>query len=447
MGQKIPTQSKRRSHLQRALSGFTAIAMILPTSVGARELSDQQQIVASLQENVPTCIPSGYQSPANPNLPPISNCTTCKQSLEEAIKGVTDKYPGLVAKSKAADAKASTNAATTAAATTGKQDTSQGSTQNVKSGAVTGLNIKAGAATELSAAGKACAKKIEGSCQVPLAQDDITKVDKATQACERIAKESAATAVEKTGSGMDMGQLAQLAGAAMQAMQAMKPNAGAESAAPSSLSQSTPTTPTIANAESSKLGGAGERIGSTVGFGGATNPSGASIAGGPSSGTFASGLASPFGAQSFEPELAESLGGSDPGSFGNASSPSVASGAGSPGGGGASGDGSGSSRLGSAEEEAARAAALAAAESAYEIGGGGGGRPAFLGLKSKSGDLELGEEGAAGDGVLGELGIDEEGDREVASDVGVNDIGDENGVTLFKVIHSKYAEIKKRGNI
>jgi hypothetical protein len=96
-------------------------------------------------------------------------------------------------------------------------------------------------------------------------------------------------------------------------------------------------------------------------------------------------------------------------------------------------------------EKAAAAAAAAAAEESYEVNsGGGGGRPSFLGLKGRS-EEDL---GAGGESVLSDLGIGEDGSRDLASaDELGGGIGEAEGETLFHVIHTKISEIKRRGSI
>jgi hypothetical protein len=300
---------------------------------------------------------------------------------------------------------------------------------------------KGNAAGNVRDAARKCSSELQGKC-TGLAAADSQRARELLENCDRIAREAGAIAAEKTGQGIDMGQLAQLAGAAAQMMGAMQPKGGAKPESGVSSAYS-PTPVAQASPSTSGLGSGQDTLGTSAGFSN-TNPTGASLKNDGAGGT---GFAGPVASRSFEPSLAAALGGTEFGAFDGAGN-GIANTTPSQGAGGGGGFGSsGASMMGDGKDPAAAAAdALNRELAGYELGagGGGGGRP-FLGLKSKSGDLgDLGGDDL-GNGLLGDLGLDD--DHEYASEGSYGDIRGEDGVTLFRVIHSKYAEMKKRGSI
>jgi hypothetical protein len=407
--------------------------------------------LSAFQENDLTCSGPGY-TPDTPNGIDPSSCKKCQQEIRKYSQEVPDQYK--ISAGKTSLAEGATSEAVVAI-TGAAEDTQSAQLAAQKEGtnvASKGLKATSEAAAELGRVAGECKAKMTESCTNQMSGQDIAKAQKVLDACDKIAKNADKTAIEKAGGGMDMASLAQLAGVAMQAMQAMKPSPkpeGSESGlSPSSSDYGKNSTPENASGSSldSKLGNAGSTsIGSTK-----TNTGGSTFGSAkpnPNGSTFGAGSGSrgaAFNSQSRAPELAESLGGTSADSKeGLAGGPSAASGSG-----GGGGNSSGASKM---EEDAAAKAAAAAAEAAYELpaggGGGGGSRPAFLGLKANSSELE-GEGEGAGEGMLGELGLEEESGRELASEESQGDgISANDGVSLFKVIHTKYADIKKRGNI
>jgi len=380
------------------------------------------------------------------------------QTVQKYSQEVPNQYTKSAGKTKASESIAQTGVNLNTKAMDKTQQDKLGTTSENGEMASTGLKASSEAAAELGRVAGECKTAMESKCK-NLDQADNAKAQKVVDACDKIAKNAVKTAAEKAGGGMDMASLAQLAGAAMQAMAAMKPSPKPES----SSGLSTPSSSDYGNNSTTPENASGSSIDNTPGAGstsiGSTNPNtGGSMIGNtksnPSGSTFTAGSGPGYGgfnAASMAPELAESLGGTSADSnegLAGGGSMAASGGASGSGGGGGGSDSSGASKM--AEDAAKAAAAAAAAEAAYELpagGGGGGGRPAFLGLKASSSEGE-GEGEGSGDGVLGELGLDEEGGRELASDESQGDgISADDGVSLFKVIHTKYADIKKRGNI
>jgi len=199
------------------------------------------------------------------------------------------------------------------------------------------------------------------------------------------------------------------------------------------------------------LGGSDKNAGGIAGFG--TKESTVSRSGTGSAGfsTGSDGFAPLSEARDFSAEASPIGGDMGFAAESGISPPSVGGGSGggfsgSAGGAGGAGNGSGASKL-SAEDRKEVAGDIGA----FEVGAGGGGRPSFLGLKSGGSEFdELGKDLGLGAGTGLDGNFDFDGDRDLASaeqgafDGGINE---EDGVSIFSVVHSKISEMKKRGSI
>ncbi len=371
----------------------------------------------------------------------MAQCTSCANHLTGTAVAGLPKIKEIVGKYTAA-----TVAGTTSVAQTGKTSAATGSQlgQTVGAEGATDTGSQSNAAREALAKEAQsifadCDKKaVDSVCNGALNQDDAQKV---SDACSSGSRDSGAVAQANGKAGSTLGEMA---GALGQAAQALGPlmqqmmqgqGAGAGSSNPYGSTVSKP-----APLASAKLSASNPAAGGSVGFG-----SGAST--GVDGTNAASGYAPAYQARSFEaePTLASSLGGSDPGSTGGASSGGVSTtGASSMGGAGSFGskDSSGASKMGEKN-----AGIMDPNNFEMPSGGSSGGRP-FLGLKSKSASLEDSASGAdTSSSFASELGLDEEGRDLASTDQLGSDIHGEESGTLFDAIRSKYSEIKKRGNI
>lgn len=418
-------------------------------SAWAVELSTLGTHVSQLQSNsqIQCPMPEYFdfvpmQKPKQPF--DMGTCNSCMSALPGEAQKVKGKFDAAVASDAAANSSSAANSATAATTSNGQAVVQQGA-QNVNgAGAKAGLQQKAANATSVSAAAKECSKSIESKCEISkLGPSASSKVQQAKQACDQLASASDAVAKEKAASSGGMGDMSQLASALGQALgplaQMMAGQQQPETPAtdPYSSGYSTPPTPVAGTS----LGNTNNPLAGTT-IGSSTSPNGAEFKAAKNNITgFTPSAASNFGPSS----------GSADSAYGNSSgggSTGMGSGAYSAGSGGTGLNSSGASMSpgGSDAEKAAAAAAAAAAGENYEVNaaGGGGSRPSFLGLKSRA-EEDL---AASGESVLGDLGLGEEGSRDLASNEELSGgIGEAEGETLFRVIHTKIAEIKKRGSI
>lgn len=371
-------------------------------------------------------------------------CTTCQKAVEAQVKAIDLARNQAITQNTAVVGAGTAGTTAVAAATSGVQQVTQtntGVTNNVGNNAQT---QRAALAKTLAQAAQTCSQKVEESCKGALAAEDMKAKQAATQGCSQIASAATANATEKAASGMTMSDLSQMAGALgqvlgplAQMMNQQKQGGDTGSNDPSNSGYSTP----ISTASGTSLGASSSQpSGTNVGN---TNPGGAEFKNSKNNITgFTPSAASHFGPGSDGYASGSGYGDSSGGGTGMGSG-SYSAGGGSA---GLSSSGASMSPGDKDAEKAAAAAAAAAAEESYEVnaGGGGGGRPAFLGLKGRA-EEDL---GASGESVLGDLGLGEEGSRDLASaDELSGGIGEAEGETLFHVIHTKISEIKKRGSI
>lgn len=373
----------------------------------------------------------------------IADCQSCRDKAKAAAQDVQSKYSSATASDASANANGAAASQAAAAGNNGYAEKSQKDVSGLKGKSQELLGQKTANAKLVADAGKKCSSDLKSSCnQATMAESDNSAAQKTLDACDQVSQNGDQIASEKAKSGGEMGDLSQLASALGQALGAMKPKES---------SPSTPTTPnsglssqptTAAGLDGSKLDSALNPTGASIGALGTNGTALTDSKAGASKGT--------AGSSGSDPAIAASLGGSDYGTgleMMPGGSHGAATGASSGGYGGGSGSGSsGASMMGSAKDAAAAAAANAANSDmgAYEMPMGGGGSKPFLGLKSKSVDEASLDETAPG--MLADLGV-EEGERGLASTDANADIHPENEGNLFVVIRSKYAEIKKRGNI
>lgn len=293
-----------------------------------------------------------------------------------------------------------------------------------------GAGGRSAAASKAAAAFKKCSDEL-GICK-GIADDAI-------QACEAGAAGAGAAAADQAKAAGEMGGMAdalkQAAGMLGPLMEAMK---GKDE--PPKSSNITP--PKVAEkpqqiAGTSLAGNGKEAVkGITIGN---------SDPGKNSSGSGEEGLA-PVNMAGFAttPEIDSSLGGESLDN-GGGGGPTIASVAPSGGGGLGGSNSSGASMMGDVPAGEAAKAGVPDGFGEYSLAGGGGGsRSSFLGLKGKTDEGVAGEESAE-ENPLDALGVDDEGERSLASeDPGVRQ--DQTG-NLFSVIHSKLREIKLKGNI
>jgi hypothetical protein len=357
----------------------------------------------------------------------MQNCQSCQRQAQSASQMVDQAFGILATKSSAADFQGAARAgAAGGAAGRGQSGDQLAQTQNGQAGTL--LGQKASAAGDLARVGQQCAKTLHDSCgNVILADQDKQAAEKALQGCEGLAQESAAMEQEKAKGAGGMEGLAQAAqGLAGLLGQLMKPKEETPEAPKESMISGPPVT---------------SDLGSSMSGGGKV--------------TIADGTTK---AEEGEERKAASTVGSTYGGFGDyggnalmpsdSSAPAVAEmsptdGAGvGAGAGTGSGDSSGSSTAADAD------AAMKSPDgtSGFEVNLAGGGKGGMLGLKGRGTDLaDLGlGENAEGSNTL-DLMEEEDGSRELASgEVGITD---DNEATIFRVVHSKYKEIKQRGNI
>jgi hypothetical protein len=406
------------------------------SSLGALELGMVKSVVSNVES-----MAGQASTPCVPSDPNFASCNSCAEKLKSVS---SDLKQSVDAALKSYNAGTGAGAVGVAVAGMGPSDAQKNSVNTGKNTNEVGKGAQDARAASSAQAAKAferCQQDAKSACPggVPNKQvaDEISNECKNGQTVAgEVAKEKAASSGSLSDMAGMLGQAAQALGPLMQAMQ--KPPGASESGVPKTPSNISKPTPVAG----SKLSdGATRAAGGAIGFGGGT---GTSMDG--AGANAASGYASPYEARDFsaDPNLAESLGGSDPGGkLGSAGSGGFsASGAGSSGGGGfGSKDSSGASTMGEKPNAILD-------PGAFEVGAGGGGSSGkpFLGLKSKSLDLADLAGDAGGSGVIGEGGFDE-GGRDLASSDGNSDIHSEEGGTLFEAIRMKYSEIKKRGNI
>ena len=360
--------------------------------------------------------------------PNDANCQKCSQAL-----------PGIYSRTKsavdAAVAKDGASAASGAAGAKGAGNAANGAQENSASmgslGAglgAGGLTGRAGASGEAATAFNKCVSDIDQSCS------GVAQADKAKQACQEGATAAGQSAADQGKGAGDMSQLASMLG---QMAQALGPLMAQKDQPQSSVTPPETTTPAkLPQVAGTSLSSDKDAKGGQIGFGNSGSAKSEDKVAG--SGENHQG----FGRINSDPALASSLGGSSTEGGFNSSGASI--GSAQPSGGAAglgAGDSSGASMMG---EVPAAPKAAEAGGNEYPSGSGGGSRPSFLGLKGKS----EAEPGAEGDGPLGGLGL-EEGNRELASSeenaAGIHP--EEMGGSLFNVVHTKYVEIKQKGNI
>ena len=237
--------------------------------------------------------------------------------------------------------------------------------------------------------------------------------------------------------GMDIGSMAQLGGQAMQMAMALKQMQDQQDQKnKSDVSAQKPADPQKLNIAS---GGASSNGGVGIGTGTPAKP--ANAGGTDGKNTYTTGTA----ASKSKPEgggAAPLNGNSDLKSDGAKTAAKDGGGGGS-----ASGMPSSSSDRANAKELAAIAAGLPG-ENEFSLGGGGGGKSGFLGMKGgKSDGLDDDKPppGLDKDSPLAGLGDSDksEGSRLVASEEDLNS----GEASIFRVIHSKIADLKRRGGI
>jgi hypothetical protein len=371
----------------------------------------------------------------------------CMQGLRAQADAIELEFRKAIASDAAANSSSAANSAGAAAAGTGQAVVQQGA-QNVSgAGAKAGLAQKSANAKAVAAKAKACPAEIDKACpKQNIAQNDMTTVQQAKTACEQLATGSEAVAAEKAASSGGMGDMSQLASALGQAlgplaqmMAGQQQQPDTSSTDPYNSGYSTPTN-TVAG---TSLGTNANPLAGTA-IGNSTTPSGTEFKAAKNNITgFTPTAASNFGPGSSGYGSGSGYGDSASGGTGMGSG---AYSAGSSGSGSLNSSGSSMSPGDKDAEKAAAAAANAAGEN-YEVmaTGGGGSRPSFLGLKGRA-EEDLGA--GSGESVLGDLGLGDEGSRDLASaDELGGGIGEAEGETLFRVIHTKIAEIKKRGSI
>jgi hypothetical protein len=339
---------------------------------------------------------------------------------------------------------AAANGAGTTAAKNGSQTTNgfAENTQNTQgaTGAAAKAALQQKAANAKAVADKAgdCVKNVMKACK-NLAPADQKVADHIKDTCQELATASSAVATDKAASSGGMGDMSQLASALGQALGPLAQMMGQQQPTDPGITDpsdySTPPTPVAGTS----LGNANNPLAGTNIGNGSTTPNGAEFK--PTKNNITGFTPVAGSTMGFGPSDAYgTTGGTGYGDSGGAAIGSGSYSAGSSGGLNSSGS---SMAPGSSDAEKAAAAAEAAENYEVNAGGGGGSRPAFLGLKSRTDD-EIG----SGDSVLGDLGISEEGARDLASnDEMAGGIGEAEGNTLFHVVHSKIAEIKKRGSI
>lgn len=410
------------------------------TAPGAQKLQGAQ---LQCMPNDPAYMsPTGPMGTMQPDQAKLQVCTKCKQAVDDQVKKVD------MARNKAIQ----DNAAVVGAGSAGTSaigNAATGQQQNTQNNASATNNVGTGAQAQRAAIAKAlgqsastCASQVQSSCNGNLAAIDKKGAEAASQGCNEIASASNANSAEKTASGSTMGDMSQLASALGQALGPLAQMMAGQQQQPDTsstdpYSSSVPTN-TVAG---TSLGTSTNPLAGTS-IGNSTNPNGTEFKAAKNNIT---GF-TPSAASSFGPSTGYASGSGAGDSSGGGTG--VGSGAYSAGGGGGLNSSGASMSPGAtdAEKAAAAAAAANAAGENYEVmaSGGGGSRPSFLGLKSRT-DEDL---GAGGESVLGDLGLGEEGSRDLASaDELGGGIGEAEGETLFRVIHTKIAEIKKRGSI
>jgi hypothetical protein len=442
-------------------SNVSALLSLLVTfsSAGAAELgpATSPALQKLLNTQVTCSNQQAYMKPPQGQGKDESACQKCKDAVKQWGERMQNDAKTAVGNDGAITANGKANMTKAQGAMRAQQDSHQDT-----SGAVdkAGKQAQAQRATNASGLGKqfsSCAQEVEQACQGNIDDQDKQKGQEAKQACEEGAKASEAVAAEKSGSGMDMGQLGQMAQQLAQGLGSMMQKKQGESSTPtptdsSSSGLSTPAEATMASskpngalqhAQSATFDGVNAAKVAEVGTNGTAFNNGAGGAGvlPAASQSYDSGGAGGSGSES-------SSYGSDPRGGGGFAGLGTS-------GGGAGGGGGNSSGASTFDPDAAAAKAAAGgqdANGAYEIGAGGGGGSRFLGLKSKSGDLSdldgaLGGESGGAGLDLASLGGGEEGRGPASEGEGQNADIHADGSSLFNVVRSKLVEIKKRGNI
>lgn len=359
----------------------------------------------------------------------------CAETAKPKIEAVIAKYKGSAAANAVQNSSCMGIAASIGKAVDGRANESENAVSEMSMDSATCSQQKALLAREMSAVSESCRATVAQACS------KVSEAQELFDSCRQIATASAAVsqdnmltggslldnALKATQLGLGLGQLGQMF-AGQKGGNSNVSGAGAF----------TPEESTVDLGVTSK-----KSAGGSPGFG--TKSSSVSQSGGSAGFSTGSDGFAPFSeSRDFSAEAAP-IGSAALTPESGISSPSIGGGSGlsATGGGGAS-DGSGSSKLGEVDP---KANAAQGSGGDYEVGAGGGGSPSFLGLKSSGSEFgDMNKDLGLDTG----LGADFDLERDIASleqgalEGGINE---DEGVSIFSVVHSKISEMKKRGSI
>jgi hypothetical protein len=458
-------------------AGFSLAAVFSFSAFGAGTLSaalaPDVQMVSGAGDV--SCSSMQYKENNPPNSPQYmsapymkATCTQCQQSVTKWKQ----QMPGDAATASTAD-QGIANSATPGIGNSSSNVGSQLTSQNNASG----QNFAPGAAAQAQrgtnatgAAGKfqACASEVQSACSGGIAQEDKSVADQVQKGCQNASKDASQYAGDKANDASQLGDLSKLAQAAAQALGPLAQMMGAgnqqpQQQQPSAVTDNSGTSPTPSSVNTDSNGNTttvaatstvpGTSLGTnTAGTSSSqlsplsTSNLGNGLASGsnvvsPVAGAGGYGSGNGSGKYGFADMGAKGTGfggamgagagfGATGGSAGGAGSPTNSTGASGAAAYATPGDGSGD----------------AAKEDAYDFGASGG-KPMF-GLKGKSSE-EKELEGMAGANGNDGANPDLKGDRELASNgEGQNgDGGGGGGLSIFHMVRTRYAELKRTGRI
>ncbi len=420
--------------------GVAALLCAMPNVAVAGEIGpDTAPGMSSLSGASLTCVPDPFYMKIVGTQKVLdtakwNSCRQCQQAVDAQKSKMDAAWNAAVAENTGiVGANAISNSAISNASN-GQQKNSEQSAHKVQTTSDASQQQRAALAKRLAANAQACSAELQSACSGQMAPDDQSAYNQAKQGCEQVASAAEANAAEKLASGGMMDGLGQMAGKLGEALGQMMGGGAGGGAAPGSPYTDT-YKPTIDPLPSTNIAGNGAgstvKLDSITAKGTSIDPADTGTASTDGAGAYA-GYSPSTGGLSSESGL-DLAGNGGASKHGGAVKVSMANGAG----------GTGASKM-AGKEELAKGAAAAGAGANYEIpSAGGGSKSSFLGLKSKAYEEEAA--GETGVGVLGDLGVD--GERGLASLQESPGVRAENEGSLFVVIRSKYAEIKKRGNI
>lgn len=422
------------------ISTIMVASLVLPLDGVASPNGQLSGLSGNLEKfKVPECNQESYKFPNGTyDLNTKNACDSCGGAIKSAQEETTNAYNSAMAVDTAAKQKAIAGASAAAAGNKFQQNSQTSTANGTKSGRDGAATRSTNASAFAKKAEQVCKQKIKDGCDsVKLQGQDQSDKDESLSACESLQSQAEQVAKDQGSAAGDLGQLMQQAGQLAQQLGQMMQQQ------PEQKNPKDPSQSSISDTQSTSL--SSKNPGASVGFD-TSGANGAKVgaAGSAKGGAYAS-PARDFSAEASNLNAGGLGSGISSNKFGANTGGEGATSASSGG-----MNSSGASLMGEAPEKAAAVNAKNDATAGLEWGGGGGGgggyKQPMFGLKGKNdsggdlADLTGGENNLSG----------EEGDRTLASademSATAQDINDD-GDSLFNVIHSKLSEVKRRGSI